>query len=152
MADAPGRQHALHRRGRTIAVALFATIVTAFTGICAAEIIVQAWAKPAAAATVECRPGIESLISAIRRASGFAASAGIEQLALSQFRSALEPEWSQRRGLALRCQGDEEATRALGEVDRLRYAEEHALRYEALDVASRRSRVESIERSFSGKP
>jgi hypothetical protein len=152
MADAPGRQHAIHRRGRNIAVALFATIVTAFTGICATEIIVQAWAKPASAATVECRPGIESLISAIRRARGIAANAGNEQLALVQFRSALEPEWSQRPGLALRCEGDEEATQALGEVDRLRYAEEHALRYEALDVANRRSRVEAILRSFGGKP
>jgi hypothetical protein len=29
-------------------------------------------------------------------------------------------------------------------IDRLRYAEEHALRYEALDVAGRRRDVEAI--------
>jgi hypothetical protein len=63
---------------------------------------------------------------------------------MQRFREALLPEWAARGGLEVRCQGDPEATRALGEVDRLRYAEEHALRYEALDVAGRRRAVEAI--------
>jgi hypothetical protein len=63
---------------------------------------------------------------------------------MQRFREALLPEWSARGGLGVRCQGDREATMALGEVDRLRYAEEHALRYEALDVAGRRRAVAAI--------
>ncbi len=53
-----------------------------------------------------------------------------------------------RPGLDERCTGDREATHALGDVDRLRYAEEHALRYEALDVAGLRRRVAAIERQL----
>ncbi len=119
--------------------------MTTFTVVCSIQIIQQAWRPPASGAVVDCRPGIEGLIAAVRRARTAAANGtGGEREAIQRFREALLPEWAARGGLEARCQGDPEATHALGEVDRLRYAEEHALRYEALDVAGRRRAVAAI--------
>lgn len=74
---------------------------------------------------------------------------GGEREAVAGFRSALGPEWSAREGLEARCAGDPEALRSVGDVDRLRFAEEHALRYEALDVAGRRRRVLALEKRLT---
>ena len=125
--------------------ATLALLVTTFTVVCSIQIFQQAWQEPEAEAAVDCRTGIENLITAVRRARGAAANGtGGEREAMKRFREALLPEWSLRPGLTRRCKGDPEATHALGVVDRLRYAEEHALRFEALDVASRRRDVEAI--------
>jgi hypothetical protein len=132
------------RRGRTIGVAALFMLVAAFTVVCSVQIYEQAWEAPGPS-SVECRPGIADLIGAVRRARTAAANGtGGEREALQRFREALLPEWSMRPGLGVRCKGDPAATVALGAVDRLRYAEEHALRYEALDVAGRRRQVEAI--------
>jgi hypothetical protein len=142
--EGPSKQKA-RRRGRTLGVAALFAVVTAFTAVCSVEIIQQAWATPSSGSSAECRPGIADLIKAVRRARTAAANGtGGEREAMQRFREALLPEWSMRPGLGARCAGDPEATRALGEIDRLRYAEEHALRYEALDVAGRRRSVEAI--------
>lgn len=152
MADPSIRPNAI-RRGRAIGIALFAALVTTFTAVCAVQIIWQAWHPAGALPAGECRTGIRQLISAIHRAREAASRVtGGEQEELTQFRAALEPEWSTRPSLTDRCAGDTEALAALGEVDRLRYAEEHALRYEALDVANRRRRVEAIERRLLESP
>jgi hypothetical protein len=147
LAEVPSRQKA-RRRGRTFGVAALTAVVTAFTAVCSFQIIQQAWATPPPSESVvgrECRPGIADLIKAVRRARMAAANAtGGEREAMQRFREALLPEWSERPAFGTRCAGDPEATHALGEVDRLRYAEEHALRYEALDVAGRRRAVEAI--------
>ena len=138
-------QKSAQRRGRALGAAVLFVIVTTFTVVCSIQIIQQAWRAPASNAAVDCRPGIEGLISAVRRARVAAANGtGGEREAIQRFREALLPEWAARGALEGRCQGDPEAVRALGEVDRLRYAEEHALRYEALDVAGRRRAVERI--------
>lgn len=152
MADDVNRQEVARRRGRTAGIVLFAVIVTAFTAVCSVEIIMQAWASPGATAQIECRKGLADLIGAVRRARSAAAGVtGGEREALAKFRQSLEPEWSSRAGLTERCANDPKAVQALGDVDRLRYAEEHALRYEALDVASRRRRVDAIERELGGR-
>ena len=149
MADGSSRHLAAHRRGRGIAIALFAAIVTTFTAVCTVEIIRQAWETQPAPPNVGCRDGIRDLIQAVHRARSAAANGtGGERDAVARFRASLEPEWSIRPGLAAVCAADEVASQALGDVDRLRYAEEHALRYEALDVAARRRRVDAIEREL----
>lgn len=71
-----------------------------------------------------------------------------ERDAVARFRAALAPEWSLRPAIGQHCKNDLESVRALEEVDRLRYGEEHALRYEALDIASLRKRVDAEERSL----
>jgi hypothetical protein len=145
LAEVPSTTKGARRRGRTLGAAALGLLVTTFTVVCSIQIIQQAWQEPEAEAAVACRPGIMNLITAVRRARSAAANGtGGEREAMKRFREALLPEWSLRPGLARRCAGDPEATRALGAVDRLRYAEEHALRYEALDVAGRRRDVEAI--------
>src|SRR6185312_5762440 len=138
-------QDAARKRGRTVGLAVFGAIVTTFTAVCAFQILQQAWAKPDVHVTVECHPGMTALIAAVRRARAAASQVSGERAALATFRDSLLPEWGTRAALDDACAHDPEALRGLGEIDRLRYAEEHALRYEALDVASRRTRVQSIE-------
>jgi hypothetical protein len=141
-------QGAIRKRGRTIGNVAFAAIVTLFTVVCSIQILQQAWAIPAVPANapvLECRAGLSALISAIHRARTAASKVSGEHAALATFRDALLPEWSTRPAFDERCAGDADALQSLGEIDRLRYAEEHALRYEALDVAGRRTRVRALE-------
>ena len=144
-------QGAVRKRGRTIGNVVFAATVTLFTVVCSIQILAQAWATPAVPADApvpECRAGLSALISAIHRARTAASQVSGEHAALTTFRNALLPEWSTRPAYDARCAGDAEALKSLGEIDRLRYAEEHALRYEALDVAGRRTRVQALERQL----
>lgn len=142
---------AVRRRGRTAGTAVFAVLISSFTAVCSIEIIVQAWSPSGVDRGVGCRPGILGLIGAVRRAREAAVqvSSG-EREAVLRFRRALEPEWSDRPAIGERCRADPESTRALGELDRLRYGEEHALRYEALDIADLRRKVLAEERLLEG--
>lgn len=142
MTDVPKKPIAVRRRGRAIGTAVFAALVTTFTVVCSVEIIVQAWAPSGPRVEVDCRRDVQALIRAVRRAreAALQATSG-EREAVSRFRAALEPEWSLRAALGDRCKTDLETVRTLEEVDRLRYGEEHALRYEALDIANLRHRV-----------
>jgi hypothetical protein len=141
---------AVRRRGRTLGAAAIGALLTAFTAICSVEIIEQAWTPTPLPATTDCRTGVSGLIAAVRRARTAAAEgAGSERDALSRFRQALEPEWGSRTALGDLCGNDSDAKGALETVDRLRYAEEHALRYEALDVAKRRKDVEVLEKRLA---
>jgi hypothetical protein len=147
-AESSTSQGTVRKRGRTIGNVAFAAIVTLFTVVCSIQILQQAWATPAipaAAPIVECRAGLSALISAIHRARTAASQVSGERAALATFRDALLPEWSTRPAYDARCAGDADALLSLAEIDRLRYAEEHALRYEALDVAARRTRVRALE-------
>ena len=64
--------------------------------------------------------------------------------ALARFRSTLAPAWTYRDGVAASCRGSEDNERALDAIERLRYAEEHAARREAGDLAPLRRRVRAI--------
>ena len=79
--------------------------------------------------------GMCSAADGFYRASGeVAAASGTEgeDKALEQFRRALEPEWSSRDAIARSCRGSAVDERALDAIERLRYAEEHAVRREAV--------------------
>lgn len=141
-------QAAVRKRGRTIGLVAFGATVTLFTVVCSIQILAQAWARPEVppgAPVLECRSGLSALIAAIHRARSAAGQVSGERAALSTFRNALLPEWATRPAYDARCAGDEVALQSLPEIDRLRYAEEHALRYEAIDVAARRTRVQALE-------
>ena len=148
--DVSKKPIAVRRRGRALGTAVFAALLTSFTVVCSVEIILQAWAPPGVRADVDCRRDIHRLIQAVRRAreSAMQATSG-EREAVVRFRAALNPEWSLRPAIGDQCKSDLDSMRALGEVDRLRYGEEHALRYEALDIASLRKRVEIEERNLA---
>jgi hypothetical protein len=144
--DPSPRLEIARRRGRRVAIALFGTVVSLLTAIWTLQIIRQVWFPSPVPETVECREGLRSLVESVRRArAAAAAETGGERRALAGFRSELSDAWRLREAIGRACRSDAEATRALGEIDRLRFAEEHAVRYESVDLARRRRRVQNLE-------
>jgi hypothetical protein len=134
------------RRGRRVGLVAFSLFVGGLTAIFSVQILRQVWAPPSAETPLDCRPGIEKLFAAVRRARQAATQAtGGEREALRRFRTALEPEWSFRPALGDRCASNAESARALVVLDKLRYAEEHAIRYEATSLSELRRRASEIE-------
>jgi hypothetical protein len=144
--EPPPRVEIARRRGRRIGIAVFGTLVSLITAIWALQIIRQVWFPAPEPAEVDCREGLRSLIDSVRRARGAAAAeTGGERQALARFRSELTDTWRLRSAIGQACRSDAAATRALSEIDRWRFAEEHAVRYESVDLARRRRRVQSLE-------
>jgi hypothetical protein len=111
------------------------------------------FAPPVQAVASDCRGGTRALLVAVRRARMAAASeSGDERAALGRFRAALEPEWATRVSLDSVCRTDPRAQAALTEIDALRYAEEHAVRYEAVGLAPQRRRVQALNDFESDGP
>jgi hypothetical protein len=146
----PGRIERARKRGQRVAIVIFSIFVVGITGTFTSQIIRQVWFPTARnPGPSTCRDGVRGLIAAVRRArEAAAAETGGERAALSRFRERLAPEWDGRDGLGISCQGDPLGERALRDVDRLRYGEEHAIRYEAVDLADRRRTVQSLEREL----
>jgi hypothetical protein len=115
------------------------------------RIISQVFFSPAPDTATHCREGVLRLVSGIRQARvAAAAEAQGERAAMATFRSTIYPTWTARPSLAKACRGDPEGLRALTDVDRLRYAEEHAVRSDAVDLARLRRRVHTLEKAFGG--
>jgi hypothetical protein len=91
-----------------------------------------------------CREGLLALARAVERARDAAPGTDGEDAAVARFRSGLDPEWGYRDGIAAACRGSARDERALDAIERLRYAEEHAARREAGDLAPLRRRVRAI--------
>jgi hypothetical protein len=137
------------RRGRQIGIGLFATIMSSFIVVCGSQVMYQGFASPVSEPPRDCRTGISELIQALRRARLAAAEEPLgERASLARFRQALLPEWHGRGEVAAACGTDAQALEALSAVDRLRYAEEHAVRYESVDLAPSRRRVLALEQSL----
>ena len=132
--------------GRRVGIASFSLLVGGSTAIWTVQILMQVWGRPLRAATTDCRTSLYGLVVAVERAREAAARepAG-ERAALARFRAQLAPEWDQRGAIGLTCEADAEAHKALAEVDRFRYAEEHSVRYSAVDLAKRRRNVRQLE-------
>jgi len=91
----------------------------------------------------------------VERARGAAPGTDGEDAAIERFRAALLPEWGHFDGVAVSCKGSEKDEGALDAIERLRYAEEHAVRREAGDLAPLRRRVQGIietDLAASGAP
>jgi len=141
------------RLGRRIGIAVFALIIGGATAIWSIQILYAVFAPPVLAVAKDCHSGSRDLLSAVRRASlAAAAESGDERAALGRFRAALEPEWSRRASLDSLCRADPKARAALAEIDALRYAEEHAVRYEAVGLAPQRRRVQALYQFESDAP
>lgn len=132
--------------GRRVGAVLYWAMVV---GICLAGAVQVTWqvlfepAPPSPYPT--CHDGLRALWSALVRARDAAAhtEAG-EDAALARFRDALSPEWQHRDGIAARCASSAKDRGALDAIERLRYAEEHAVRREAGELAPLRRRVQAI--------
>jgi hypothetical protein len=141
------------RLGRRLGIAIFGLIISGATIAWSIQILYAVFAPPVLAVAKECRGGTRDLLIAVRRASlAAAAETGDERAALGRFRAALEPEWSTRASLDSVCRTDRQAQAALAEIDALRYAEEHAVRYEAVGLAPQRRRVQALYQFESDGP
>jgi hypothetical protein len=103
---------------------------------------------PLTATPLGCADGARQLYDATERARRSAANElDGERAALAKFRAALAPEWNAYGTIRARCKanGDPRGLAALRSVELLRYAEERAVRYDALDLSRlRRSTPEAL--------
>jgi hypothetical protein len=134
----------IRRRGRTLGVVVFSLLVASFTAVWTVQICLQVWAPRVPEGTFECRPGVTALFASLELAREAAAQQNGEQAALAAFRSGLARAWEAQPALLGSCRSDRVGAEALHEVTRLRYAEEHAVRYEAHDLAPRRRLVDTL--------
>jgi hypothetical protein len=139
-----GQRTRVRHLGRTLGIAVFGGLVAAFTVVCSVQICLQVWAPKIVPTTADCSAGTLRLIEAIENARRASADEAEEQAALTKFRSALLPAWTFRPALSQVCANDPSAVQHLHAVDRLRYAEEHAVRYGAVDLAKRRQEVKHL--------
>ncbi len=149
MSRAAGRSR-VARLGRRAGIVVFALLIAVPTLVWTSQIFQRVfWADPGHASG-DCRRSVLGLEQALDRARLAAAKESHgERAALASFRQALEPEWDQRGAIGTLCQNDARARRALSDLDALRYAEEHAVRYEAVALARQRRRAESLRRELS---
>lgn len=140
----PAPEAAVRARGRRIALAVYYTMVVMVGGAAAVQITKQVLfspgplaAAPTASPPATCREGLRSLFDALTRAREAAAGSeqGGEDAALAKFRQALDPEWGYRDGVAAHCRESARDAATLDAIERLRYAEEHAVRREAGELA-----------------
>jgi len=137
--------------GRRVGIAIFTTIFAGATLWWTVEILTAVWGS-APASPVGCARGTEELQLAIDRArETYAKLAGDEdeRAALTRYRNALDPEWQQRKAIEAACRGDQAGKKRLKDVIALRYAEEHAVRYESLGLAPLRRRLKGTTPSPS---
>jgi hypothetical protein len=100
-----------------------------------------------------CRDGQVALYDALSRAAVAAQGDDDVDEALRRFRAALMPEWQALEGTRVLCSRVESDLRSLDALERLRYAEEHAVRREASSLAAlRRQAATSLGRSVGGEP
>jgi hypothetical protein len=138
------------RFGRRAGIIAFAIPVAGITAIWSFQILGVVFASPPEA-TVGCKDGLLGLQGAVQRARQAAAGEpNGERAALERFRAALRPEWDHRPGLERACDATPRALATLREIDALRYAEEHAVRYEAGAVADQRRRTDDLVRELRG--
>jgi hypothetical protein len=135
------------RTGRRALIVVYYVVLGLFIAIAGGNVVWQVWA-PALSRhpKVDCRAGLYGLGVAINRAraEAQAASQQGEDAAVSRFRSALAPEWSQNAAIAASCNDDDTLARALDSIERLRYAEEHAVRREVNELAPLRRKVQDL--------
>ena len=141
-------------QGRRIAVMVYYAMVALVGGSVAVQITRQVLFEPAPPAPyATCPEGLRALFGALARAREAAAgSEDGEDAALARFRSALEPEWTYRDFVASRCRGSARDARTLDAIERLRYAEEHAVRREAGELAPLRRKVQAIVDELGAAP
>jgi hypothetical protein len=140
----PGRDETTTRRRiRRGVLSAYCVIVATFIALAVGNVAVQVWAPGFSSyARVECRSGLLALVHGIDRARAAAVGeSDDETTALARFRGALSPEWDQHHAVAASCHGDPTWASALDVVERLRYAEERAVRRDVTELSPLRRRV-----------
>ena len=135
------------RRGRRVAIALFGGFVALFIAIASFNVIQQIFAPSSLTQPVgSCSDELRGLVHALERAREAASEIdeADETAALSRFRLALQPEWGRHALIVALCRNQREMRDALDTIERLRYAEEHAVRLEASELAPLRLAVRKL--------
>jgi hypothetical protein len=133
--------------GRRIALAVYYVGVVAVSLVAAVQITAQVLFGPAPPPPyATCHEGLRALFAAVGHAREAAAGSDTEgeDEALARFRKALAPEWTYRDSTASLCRGAPRDEATLDAIERLRYAEEHAVRREAEELAPLRRRVQAL--------
>jgi len=131
--------------GQRFGIGLFAVVVTSFVVVCSAQILYQGFHSRTVAVAGECRAVMAKLVYSVRVARGNAGNVADERIALHRFRDTLGPQWQARPQLDRLCRSDPWAREAISAIDEWRWAEETAIRYESVDLAPSRRRVQVIE-------
>lgn len=144
--EPPGREpSAAARRGRRVALALYYGAVLALIGSATVQVTRQLFYNPEPPSPyASCREGLDALVRGVDRARFAASGTDGEDAAIDRFRKALAPAWGYRDQIASSCKGSPSDEHALDAIERLRYAEEYAVRREAGDLAPLRRRVRTI--------
>ena len=112
----------------------------------------QVWAPESSLPVSDCGQGLATLIDGIGAARRASTTPGQEESALREFRKAIAPYWAIRPALGPLCAKDPHFAGKLEEVDRLRYAEEHAVRYFARDLSEGRRAIASLRTRLREAP
>jgi len=141
-------------RGRRVAFALYYVVAVAVAVAGTTQVFMQAFERRAAPElhVTSCPDGLSRLLSAIERARAAASLTDGEDAALADFRKALRPDWDDRDNIEDLCRPSPSSMAALDAIEQLRYAEEHAVRREAADLAPLRRRVQAIAPRPLGPP
>lgn len=135
--------------GRNLAIALFGLLIGGAVGVWSVQIILQGFRPEEPPLALECRPAVVQLVHAVRRARQSAAKQPSEHQAIVAFRAELAESWKLFPSVERACSSDPESLRALRQLESLRFAEEHTVRYEARDVALWRRALEQLDHDWS---
>ncbi len=138
------RLHQAQRVGRRIGIALFAVIVSSFVIVCSAQILYQGFHDSEIVVKGNCRTLVVQVASSVSDSREAARKVADERVALRAFRNALEPLWLTRTQLDPVCRGEPWAREAISAIDEWRWAEENAIRYESVDLAPSRRKVQEV--------
>ncbi len=140
------------RRGRRAALGVFYALAVLFTALLSTQISWQVWAPAhAPGAPPGCVEGLRALLEGLDAAR--MASEGTDvtpDQALGSFRASLGAAWGSSDRVAEACQGEARGREAFDLVERLRYAEESAVRRDARDLGLLRRRVGTLRRGLLG--
>src|SRR3954462_2667294 len=125
------------RRGRRAIMIGYYVLAAIFVAIAAGNVTYQVWAPALREYPPEpCGRGLSELAASVdaARAAAHASDDGDEEAALQRFRQALWPVWSRYDAIAASCRQDPPLATALDVIQRLRYAEERAVRRESTEL------------------
>jgi len=143
----PAARPSAAERARRQGLWLVTVLLIGLTTVASWQILTAVFAPRGAREPAVCRAGIRQLLASVDRARAQAAARiEGERASLRAFRRALEPEWSHAAAIEADCrrQRDRSALAAFRQVELLRYAEERAVRYEALDLSLLRKRAPDL--------
>jgi hypothetical protein len=146
LSDSPPPDDAPRKLGRRLALTVFYGLVVLFTLGAAAQISVQVYSANAPWGG-GCPGGLRMLSASIQEAQRASEGADLPaEEALQQFRRALAPGWGARDTIERACKatGDRRLLDTFDAIERLRYAEENAMRREGHDLAPLRRRVQTL--------